>query len=74
MDITTMMSERNEALLSLDAHKILAYADKYGVQMPSDPDAFWAVIHKARCLWAECPADARSMSELWLRSNGWDSP
>ena len=43
------IKERNEALLSLDREKILAYGKKYNVKFPEDEKIFWVGVHKAIC-------------------------
>ena len=43
------IKERNEALLSLDKEKILAYGKKYNVKFPENEKIFWAGVHKAIC-------------------------
>lgn len=39
--------ERNEALLSLDRDKIVAYCNKYGIMIPASEEVFWLGVHKA---------------------------
>lgn len=70
--------ERNAALLSLDKGKILAYARKWGVQLPFDPkedELFWASVHKAITGIASLPLEVRRNSKAWLTARGfsaWD--
>lgn len=35
------IKERNEALLSLDKNKIIAYMNKYNIIIPKDEKIFW---------------------------------
>jgi hypothetical protein len=58
--------ERNAALLSLDENRIRAYASKYGIVIPNDPDLFWASVHKAITADMELPLVNRQASKDWL--------
>lgn len=40
MEMEKFIKERNEALLSLDKNKIIAYSKKYGVETSSDEVVF----------------------------------
>lgn len=41
------IKDRDEAFASMDKEKILAYCNKYGIEMPEDELTFWAGVHKA---------------------------
>lgn len=70
MDLNNFVKERNEALLSLDRDKILAYMKKYQVSTPTDDnEVFWASIHKA-ILVISAPEDKKEQSRKWLREHG----
>ena len=47
--MTNFVKERNEALLSGDEEKIIAYCKKYGINIPENKEVFWAGIHKSIC-------------------------
>lgn len=66
-------AERNDALLSLDKEKILAYGQKWGVnfsKVPGDEEGFWASVHKARTAIPALPMAARVLSKRWLSERG----
>lgn len=46
-DYNQFVLERDEALLSLDKMKIIAYCKKYGIPVVKEEEVFWAGIHKA---------------------------
>ena len=62
MDYTSFVTERNEALLSLDREKIERFAKKYGVTMPTSEEAFWRGVHKAICNITNIPFEVRQKS------------
>ena len=43
------IKDRNEAFVSGDKEKIIAYCKKYNIEVPEDEEVFWAGVHKARC-------------------------
>jgi hypothetical protein len=67
------LTDRREALLSLDKEKISNYMLKYGTQPPKDEDIFWMSVHKARTALKELPLDARQKSKDWLTERGYRS-
>lgn len=67
------LKDRDEALLSLDKDKILAYCEKYGVKMPQDNLTFWCGIHKAITANTGLPYKFRKKSKVWLIENGFVS-
>lgn len=71
------IKERNEALLSLDRERILAYGKKYNVKFPEDEKIFWAGIHKAICSLYLIPVNKITKSQYekskeWLKENGFE--
>jgi hypothetical protein len=67
------VQERDAALLSLDQFTIEEYGRKYGVKMSSNPDIFWASVHKARTGAVSLPREARLESKRWLAERGMSS-
>lgn len=70
MDIKQFIKDRDEALLSMDREKILAYCHKYGARMPSNELVFWAGVNKAICAINTIPQDRRDHSRKWLIEHG----
>lgn len=71
------IKERNEALLSLDKEKILAYGKKYNVKFPEDEKILWAGVHKAICNLYLIPVnkitkEQYEKSKEWLKENGFE--
>ena len=69
------IQERNEALLSLNKEKILAYGKKYNVKFPEDEKIFWAGVHKAICSLYfvnknKITLEQYTKSANWLKDNG----
>jgi len=72
IDLAKFIQQRNEALLSLDREKIVAYAKAYGVPMPEDETLLWASVHRARLtLTAGIPELEKEKSRVWLREHGY---
>lgn len=71
--IKQFVKERDAALLSMDREKILAYARKWGANMPGDERVFWAAVHKARTATASLPMFERAASKAWLEQRGFQS-
>jgi hypothetical protein len=69
MNIEEFVRERDEALLSMDKEKILAYMKKYGVRLPPD-ELFWLIVHKARTGATSLPMAERAKSKEWLIAHG----
>lgn len=65
--------ERNEALLSMDKEKILAYCSKYHVPIPDNEIVFWAGIHKAITAMRSAPEEQKQKSREWLWRHGMSS-
>lgn len=76
MNFKEFVKDRDEALLSLDKEKIMAYARKWGVNellIPRQEEIFWIAIHKARTAAKSLPMEARSESKRWLQARGFHS-
>lgn len=64
------LQERNEALLSLDRKKIVAYMNKYDIPVQMNKTVFWAGIHKARISIVDFPEAEKEKSRKWLKRRG----
>ena len=69
--IATMRAEREAAFLTLDEALLRAFAAKYRVYVPADPEAFWAGVHKTRAGLTSLPREVRVASKLWLEAHGY---
>ena len=70
------IKDRNEAFASMDKDKILAYCEKYEINIPEDEDTFWAGVHKTICnlyLLENSPVSKEQydMSYDWLKDHGY---
>lgn len=68
-DFDQFIKDRDEALLSLDKDKIVAYAKKYNVRMyfyDNNPEIFWTSVHKAITINNNLPYEFRLKSKKWL--------
>lgn len=75
--MSTFIKERNEALLSLNKKKILAYAKKYNIKLPEEDKVFWAGVHKAICSLYfvkenNITLEQYTKSADWLKENGFN--
>lgn len=70
MNMEKFVKERDEALLSLDKKKILAYSKKYSVKFPKNETAFWAGVHKAITALDSATEEQKQRSRDWLVANG----
>lgn len=70
ISLSQFLKDRDEALLSLDKCKILAYAEKYGARLPQSDEIFWASVHKARLNIKNFPESEKEISRKWLCENG----
>lgn len=61
-----LRAERDDALISLDEKKLVAYFQKYEIPLPDNLDDFWAGIYIARAHAETLPAAVRKESEAWL--------
>lgn len=69
------VKERNEALLSLNKKKIVAYMKKYGIVIPTDEKIFWAGVHKSICSLYFVDNNKVTLEQYiksadWLKENG----
>lgn len=64
------IKDRDEALLSLDKDKIMAYCKKYGVPIPDEELVFWAGIHKAIVHLISATQEQKERSAQWLLEHG----
>lgn len=72
--------ERDEAFLSLDKNRILAYFEKYDISSKDDDDddltedekelIFWAGVHKVITTLRSATEEQKMMSRIWLYSHG----
>ena len=69
MDLSQIVKERDEAILSLNKEKIMSYMNKYGVKMPSNELVFWAGVHKAVLRIDSATKEQREKSAKWLLDN-----
>lgn len=70
------IKDRNEAFVSMDKEKILAYCKKYDITMPEDEDIFWAGVHKIVCNLfliedSPIPIEQYNKSYDWLKEHGY---
>lgn len=70
------IKDRNEAFTSMDKDKILAYCEKYKIQIPEDETDFWAGVHKVICnlfLLVDSPISIEQYNKSyeWLVTHGY---
>ena len=70
------IKDRNEAFISMDKDKIIAYCEKYKVFIPEDENVFWAGVHKAVCnlfLLEDSPISIEQYNKSyeWLVAHGY---
>ena len=75
--MNNFIKERNEALLSLDENKIIAYMNKYNIKIPKDEKIFWAGVHKAICSLYFIETNRITLEQYtrsadWLKENGFE--
>jgi hypothetical protein len=73
INLDQFFKDRDEALLSLDKDKILAYMIKYGVHVSRTERVFWAGVHKARLALNCVDAEGKILSRNWLVENGFSA-
>ena len=67
------VTERNEALFSLDKNKIMAFAKKYNnsiVKEGVSDEVFWASVYKAIYNITTAPLELKRVAIRWLRQHG----
>jgi hypothetical protein len=68
------ISDRYEALMSMDKDKILAFARKYNLRfIPVEDETFWIAVHKARSGAGDLPFEERFKSHKFLVDLGFES-
>lgn len=70
------IKDRNEAFVSMDKEKIIAYCKKYNVTLPEDNETFWAGVHKTICnlyLLQDSPITIEQYNKSydWLAEHGY---
>lgn len=70
-ELQAFKRERNEALMSLDEHRIRAMARKWNkIEMPTDMNVFWGSVHKAITGCLDMPLHVRQNSKAYLDATG----
>jgi hypothetical protein len=80
--VARCVQERDEALLSLDADRILKYMEKYAPEqaralrryLKLKPVLFWASVHKARCMVTTFSPAIYCESAGWLKEHHFEVP
>lgn len=70
IDIKRFVKERDEALLSLDKTKILAFYKKYGLPYSKNEKVFWATVYKCIFHINASTAQQKLDAQYWLIKNG----
>lgn len=70
MNIEQIVKERDEAMLSLDKDKIVAYCKKYGVPIQKNETVFWAGVHKTILYLNAATQEQKEKSAAWLVEHG----
>lgn len=70
MNLSNIEKQRDEAFLSLDREKIIAYYKTQGVT-PSSDEVLWASAHKARLYLPCISPEGKEMSRKWLIDNSY---
>lgn len=74
MDIDKFLKERDEALISGDITKVMAFHNLYNPEKPmTDPKMAEIVLHKGRTACLSLPLEVRKKSKAWLTLNGFHS-
>ena len=68
--IKRWVKDRDEAMLSLDKDKIVAYCKKYNVAIPENETVFWAGVHKAILCITSATFEQKQNSYEWLIEHG----
>ena len=69
-NIKDFVKDRDEAIKSLDATKILDFNRKYNIPLPDSQLDFWGGVHKARLQIHDLSDEERQKSVDWLVENG----
>jgi len=62
--------QRDEAFISMDKDKILAYLKSQGAPAPSSEIVLWVAAHKTRLYLPCISAEEKEKSRIWLIENG----
>ena len=68
--VSNFVKERDEAMLSLNKEKIVAYCKKYGVPIPKNETVFWAGVHKTILYLNAATKEQKEKSAAWLVEHG----
>lgn len=71
--IEKFVRERNRALMNMDENELIAFCNKYDIEIPSDKEIFWAGMHKARLQVLSIPDDEKKKSAAWLIAHGFST-
>lgn len=66
------IKERDEALLSLDKEKIIAFYEKWGVPYSKSDKVFWGTVYKCIYHIQSATYKQRVDAKIWLINNGFD--
>lgn len=69
MNLSSFVQQRNDALLSLSADKIMRIFKMDGRQIPQTKHEFWCSVHKARLMITSMPRHIYLYSKNWLKVN-----
>jgi hypothetical protein len=64
-------ADRRAAYMEFTRKAIVAYLEKYGVPVPSNPAVFEIGNHKVVAAMLDMPLDRRRKSKEWLLSRGY---
>lgn len=74
MSTNQWIRDRNEAFASKDKEKIIAYCNKYEIEIPENEEVFWAGVHKVICnlymSYDGITLDSYNESYNWLERHG----
>ena len=70
MDIKKYVRERDEAFISLDKEKILAFCKRYKINLPENETVFWAGVHKVIIHINSATFEQKQKSYEWLAEHG----
>lgn len=71
--INNFVSDRDDALLSLDEEKIRSFMMKYKIGEPKNDLEFWAGVHKAIVNIKSATDEQKERSRCWLVEHGFES-
>lgn len=73
-DLNTFLTERNEALRSMDIDRVVANIQKYSPDFPTPyRDIVEIGMHKARTACTALSHEERAYSKHWLKTRGFKS-